>query len=261
MSLVLYQFELCPFCQKVRAGMELRGIDYAQVEVNPMNKREIKHVELDENGKKKVPIIEMEGNIYRESSDILRWLDDLDGTDVELKRTDDSLSTRIDEIEGWVDDHFMRVLPTVLYGSWGQAIKAARLTAQTSNFSKFDNLKVSIFGSIIMRIIANRTLKRIGGGLSAEVLFENCLEHIEGLLTQAYLVDDRPSLADAALHGAFTCVRDFPAFEQAMSRPSIREWYERVERYRAAGRANAIPATTRAKVANDRDVDSSRPIA
>ena len=254
MSLVLYQFELCPFCHKVRAGMDLRGIAYEQVEVNPMNKREIKHVALDQNGKKKVPIIEFGGEIYRESSDILRWLDRLEGSDVQLTRADPAASARIDEIETWIDEHFMRVLPTVLYGSWGQAMKAARLTAQSSNFSKMDNLKVSIFGSIVMRIIASRTLKKIGNGLSAPVLFNAGLDHIEGLLSNPFLIDDRPSLADAALHGAFLCVKDFPAFEDAMARPSIKEWFDRIEAYRAAGRQNAITAVFRDSVVAEKVV-------
>lgn len=253
MSLLLYQFELCPFCQKVRAGLNLRGIDYDRVEVNPMTKKEISHVPLDENGKKKVPVVELGEFTYRESSVILRWLDDLEGGPIRLNRDDPEAQARIDEIEEWIDEHFMRVLPTVLYGSWGRAIKAARLTAQSSNFSKFDNLKVSIFGSIIMRIIAQRTLKRMGQGQSAQALFEASLDHIEGLLKGPFLIDDKPSLADAALHGAFTCVRDFPAFDWAMQRESIGAWYARVDSYRAAGREKAIPAMLRDSVVAGRE--------
>ena len=37
----LYQFELCPFCHKVRAGLELKGIPFRKVEANPMTKKEL----------------------------------------------------------------------------------------------------------------------------------------------------------------------------------------------------------------------------
>ena len=75
-TLTLYQFELCPYCHKVKAGLELKGIPYRKVEVNPMNKRELKDLGPSPDGRKKVPVIEFKGDVVRESSDILRWLDD-----------------------------------------------------------------------------------------------------------------------------------------------------------------------------------------
>ncbi len=37
----LYQFALCPFSHKVKAAMEVKGIPYTEVEVNPMTKKEL----------------------------------------------------------------------------------------------------------------------------------------------------------------------------------------------------------------------------
>ena len=39
-QLKLYQFELCPYCHKVKAGLDLKRISYEKIEVNPMNKKE-----------------------------------------------------------------------------------------------------------------------------------------------------------------------------------------------------------------------------
>ena len=33
---------------------------------------------------------------------------------------------------------------------------------------------------------------------------------------------------DAGVHGALTCVREFPAFERVLERPVICAWYDRV---------------------------------
>ena len=52
---VLYQFSLCPFCSKVRAGLELKGIPYRMVEVNPRSKAELPA--LPENAPRKVPVL------------------------------------------------------------------------------------------------------------------------------------------------------------------------------------------------------------
>ena len=40
-SIQLYQFELCPFCHKVKAAMDAKGIPYSKIEVNPYTKKEL----------------------------------------------------------------------------------------------------------------------------------------------------------------------------------------------------------------------------
>ena len=67
-TLTLYQFELCPYCHKVKAGLELKGIPYRKVEVNPMSKHELAKVGPNPDGRKKVPVIEFKGDVVRESS-------------------------------------------------------------------------------------------------------------------------------------------------------------------------------------------------
>ncbi|XP_076949296.1 uncharacterized protein LOC143621894 [Bidens hawaiensis] len=50
-DVVLYQYQACPFCNKVKAFLEYYDIPYKIVEVNPMNKKEIKWSDY-----RKVPI-------------------------------------------------------------------------------------------------------------------------------------------------------------------------------------------------------------
>ena len=250
-SITLYQFELCPFCNKARAGLDLRGLGYTPIEVNPMNKREIAHVEAGEDGRKKVPIMQVGDVIVRDSAAILRWAESRRGNDVRLLRDAQDQQSRVEAIETWVDDYLMKVLPAVLYGTWSQAIRAARLTAKSGNFSAIDNLKVSVFGSLVMKMIAKRTLKKMGQGSSAEELYAAGLDHLESLIVDECLVGNEPSLADACVHGALTCVKAFPAFDQAMERPLIRRWYDHIETLRETGRA----------FAKDSDGDSTRDAA
>jgi glutathione S-transferase len=213
-----------------------------------MNKREIAHVDPDEDGRKKVPIIQVGDVIIRDSAAILRWAENRDGNDVRLLRASEVAQKQIETIETWVDDYLMKVLPAVLYGTWSQAIRAARLTAQSGNFSAFDNFKVSVFGSIVMKMIAKRTLSKMGKDASAEQLYSEGLDHLESLIVDECLVGDEPSLADACVHGALTCVKDFPAFNQAMERPKILRWYTHIEGLRATGRAFAHPKSGQSAV-------------
>ena len=232
-TLKLYQFELCPYCHKVKAGLDLKGIDYEKIEVNPMNKKELRHVDADENGKKKVPVIEYGETLMRDSADILRWLDSVESEGTTLVPTDAEALERANAIHKWVDEDLTQILPTVLYGTWSESVRAARLTAKTSNFSKFDNLRVSVFGSVIMKMIAKRILKRRGNGKTGQELLAIELDKLEAWLGDAeFLGGAAPNIADASTHGALTCVKEFPAFKFIEDRPVINAWYQRVAELR-----------------------------
>jgi microsomal prostaglandin-E synthase 2 len=232
MAMTLYQFELCPYCHKVKAGLELKGVPHRRIEVNPLSKSEIKHFPEATDGRKKVPILEFGDEFRRESSDILRWLDEIAPGDRSLVPSADS-AERAEAIDKWVDADLIQILPTVLYGTWGESIHAAKLTAKTSNFSRFDNLKVSMFGSVVMKMIAKRILKKRGGDQTGPELFESQLDQLEAYIgDDDFLCGDEPNYADAGVHGALTCVREFPAFERVRARPRIMAWYDRVDALR-----------------------------
>ncbi|KAI3960603.1 hypothetical protein MKX01_003777 [Papaver californicum] len=62
-EVVLYQYEACPFCNKVKAFLDYYDIPYKVVEVNPLSKKEIKWSEY-----KKVPILTVDGEHLVDSS-------------------------------------------------------------------------------------------------------------------------------------------------------------------------------------------------
>jgi microsomal prostaglandin-E synthase 2 len=41
-QILLYQYAICPFCNKTKALLEYAGVDYRAIEVNPLTKSEIK---------------------------------------------------------------------------------------------------------------------------------------------------------------------------------------------------------------------------
>jgi glutathione S-transferase len=66
----LYQFETCPFCEKVRRKLAELGIEYKKVEVDRANKPEIV---MNLGGT--VPVLDDNGTIMNESSDIIAYLE------------------------------------------------------------------------------------------------------------------------------------------------------------------------------------------
>jgi microsomal prostaglandin-E synthase 2 len=233
-DITLYQFQLCPFCHKVRAALELKGLSYRSVEVAPGNKKELP-AELPAEAPRKVPVMRVGEQLLWDSTEILRSIDRLaEGALLLSELEGGQHSDEALQFEDWVDDELMPALPTVIYDTWGNAMRAAQITARESNFGAWDAFKVRVGGSLIMKLIVKRILKRKGRSDGHSWLAE-CLSFAEAQLgDQDFVTGPRPTIADAALHGAFKCVEEFPVFEQIKARPSLYQWFERVQALRDA---------------------------
>lgn len=231
----LYQFELCPFCHKVRAGLELKGIPFRKVEVNPMTKKELPPLSGD--APRKVPVLQTGGDTVADSTAILAYLEDKLPGKVKFTPADPEARKLSDEIEEWVDSEFTFALPTVIYGTWGEAIKAAQVTARSSNFGFFQNVGVRAGGSLIMHQVAKRLLKKRGKTDAHQWVEDNVSQVEKWLGEKDFLTGAEPSLGDVAVHGAISCVRDFPVFAEIMRRPRVAAWFHRVQALRETNRA------------------------
>ena len=233
-AVTLYQFELCPYCHKVRAGLELKGVAYRKVEVNPMNKKELPS--LPASAPRKVPVLDVGGAVLWDSTVILSYLDEQFPGKVRFFPEDPAARARAVEIEAWVDDALTFALPTVIYGTWGEAVKAAQVTARTSNFGVLQNLMVRAGGSLVMHEVSKRILKK-RGQTDGRVWLSSELDKLEAWLgEQPFVCGDALSLGDVATHGALTCIHEFPAFAEMMKRPRLAAWYARVAALRAQHR-------------------------
>ncbi len=242
--ITLYQFELCPYCHKVKAGLDVKGIPYRKVEVNPMNKKELP--ELPEATPRKVPVIEVNGDRVQDSTDILTYLETTYPTRFPLLPEDPAAREKTEMVERWVDDDLSYVLPTVIYGKWGDAIRAAKVVARTSNFGFLQNMVVRGGGSLIMHQVSKRIVKKRGGSNPEQMLSAE-LDKFEQWLGDAdYVCGEQVTLGDVATHGCLTCIQEFPAFAAVMQRPRIAAWFERVQAVRDANRPAAPTAPEQA---------------
>jgi len=236
-EVTLYQFELCPYCQKVRAGLDLNGLLYRQVEVNPMNKKELPA--LPAGAPRKVPVLEIDGRLLWDSTEILAYLEAHFAGPVRFLPEAAEARTKTQEVESWVDDALTFALPTVISGTWGEAVKAAQVTARTSNFGFFQNAMVRAGGSLVMHEVSKRILKKRGHTDGRRWLAGELDQFEAWLGEQPFVCGDALSLGDVATHGALTCIKEFPAFDEMMLRPRLAAWYRRVAAVRAEHRATA----------------------
>jgi microsomal prostaglandin-E synthase 2 len=244
-TVTLYQFSLCPFCNKVRSGLELKGIPYTTVEVNPRSKAELPP--LPSEAPRKVPVLDVNGELLWDSTTILQQLDRMFPETPRFRPVDAELRQRADDIEAWVDAELIRALPTVLYGTLGEASRAAAVVAKNSKYTRVQGLGVMIGGSVVMHFVAKRLLKQSGRRDGHAWVAEN-LDQIERWLgEQSYLCGDELTIADVAVHGAFACVEGFPIHASILNRPRLRAWLGRMEEQRRLAQRTAARSESQAR--------------
>jgi microsomal prostaglandin-E synthase 2 len=153
-EIVLYQYEVCPFCCKVKAVLDYYKLPYRVVEVDPLRKKEIRWSKY-----RKVPILTIDGEQINDSSVII---DRLYNEVQELKKKEAAQSGKksswfslsssssssssssgsqspAEEEEAkwrrWVDEHFVRVVTVNIYRNARESMQTFDYITEHGNFS------------------------------------------------------------------------------------------------------------------------------
>lgn len=250
-KVTLYQYDVCPFCNKVKAMLDFHGVPYDVVEVNPLTKSEIKFSKEWT----KVPIVKVDGDQLNNSSDIMRELERRIPSARAMKASDkraswgsDPSSTPAEKESrwlAWVDDRFVHVVTPNIYRTWGEAFKSFDYITERGNFNWFERQSVRLSGAVSMYVIAHNVLKkRHGIEDEREELYKDlrawCSEAVGP--NQPFCGGSKPNLADLAVFGVMRAVKTFETFEDAVREvPEAGEWYKRMAKeVGAASRTDGV---------------------
>ncbi|XP_058219186.1 uncharacterized protein LOC131329828 [Rhododendron vialii] len=215
-EVVLYQYEACPFCNKVKAFLDYYDIPYKVVEVNPINKKEIKWSDY-----KKVPILVVDGEQMVDSSEIIDklFLRVHPGTPVDLGL----------EWRRWVDNHLVHVLSPNIYRSPSEALESFDYIATQGNFSFTERIMAKYAGAAAMYFVSKKLKKRYNITDERAALYEAAEKWVDALNGQKFLGGSKPNLADLAVFGVLKPIRYLKSGRDMVEHTRIGEWYSRME--------------------------------
>ena len=224
-EVTLYQYDVCPFCNKVKAFLDLHDVQYRVVEVNPLTKAEAKAV----TDYRMVPFAFVEGEELHESTPIIREIarrlpagaDPSDGSTQEAQWT------------SWVDDKLVHILPPNIYRTPAEALQAFEYISDCSNFSPAQRVLAKYSGALIMYALTHLKLKKkygIEDGREREALYAALSEWTAALAQKGspYLGGDRPNLADISVFGVLRSLEGYPTFDDMLANTDIQAWYNRM---------------------------------
>ena len=99
-SIKLYGYATSPYVRKTGCFLYYKGIDFTHVPVNPLEPEKT----IGHTGDTQVPVLEVDGEWRRESSDHAYWLDELFP---EKPLYPAEHKAKIDEIDRWISDTFL----------------------------------------------------------------------------------------------------------------------------------------------------------
>jgi len=215
---VLYQYQACPFCNKVRAFLDYHDIPYKVVEVNPLSKKEIKWSDY-----KKVPILTVDGEQLVDSSDIINILQHRIRPDDELTNEEEAKWRR------WVDEHLVHMLSPNIYRTTSEALESFDYIAQHGNFSFTERFAVKYAGAAAMYMVSKKLKKKYNITDERASLYDAANTWVEALNGRDFLGGSKPNLADLAVFGVLRPIRYLRAGKDMVENTQIGEWYQRME--------------------------------
>ncbi|XP_060199855.1 uncharacterized protein LOC132628137 [Lycium barbarum] len=218
-ELVLYQYEACPFCNKVKAFLDYYDLPYKIIEVNPISKKELKWSDY-----KKVPVLMVDGEQMVNSSDIIDKL-------FEKVRSTDSTSDADEESKWrkWVDDHLVHMLSPNIYRNTSEALESFDYITSHGNFSFTERITAKYAGAVAMYFVSKKLKKKYNITDERAALYEAAETWVDALKGRDFLGGSNPNLADLAVYGVLRPIRYLKSGKDMVENTRIGDWYSRME--------------------------------
>lgn len=224
--IVLHQFEVSPFCDKVRRILHVKGVPYEVREVPPSSAltavRKVNRIG-------KLPVIEDAGRVVADSTDIAYHLE-ARFPDPPLLPEEPRQRALVHVLEDWADESLYFYEMTLRFGL------AHNRRRWLPELTRHDPAWFRRLAPLLGPLIFGRQTRAQGVGrkplamLVADV--DRHVAALDGLVGDGeWLVGGALSLADVAVFAQLACIRGSDEGEAALAaRPRVAAWMARVDR-------------------------------
>ncbi len=220
----LYQYAVCPFCNKVAAMLAYKKVSYDAVEVNPLNHKEIEFSK----DYRKVPIyIDSKGVQVNDSNQIMRHIDsEFPGPKV---FSANGVGAHDEKWLNW-SEKLVQGLPTVIYATFPDSWEAFNYITKAGNFSWFQRVSIRFSGALAMTLVSKRIRKREKIDDPAVFLRGMVQEWSAGLQGKKFMGGEQPSAADIAVFGICRSVAGLKKAGNLFQENAVfTQWLERMK--------------------------------
>lgn len=217
-KLVLYQYKICPFCNRVKAYLDYLNVDYSTIEVDPLRKSEISFSSY-----KKVPILINNEKQYNDSDDIINLISSKYPKNKEFYAN----------FEYW-NEYSSKKLAIYLYPNitrnFQESLECFSYTSEIEAWSKPKQALIQYVGALFM-LVANGKIKKKYSIVDERKELNDVLLEFTNQLNEKnkYLQGDTITLPDILVYGVLRSIDHTTTFREIMSNQKLRVWYGNVK--------------------------------
>ncbi|MEE4299014.1 MAG: glutathione S-transferase family protein [Pseudomonadales bacterium] len=224
--ITLYQFDISPFCDKVRRALWLKRLDFRIVEVPPSEAARGRWKEISPTGK--FPVLEHDGRRLFDSTDIVHYLDECFPAP-RLVPSDPAQRARVHVLEDWADEALYFYEMTMRL-TWPE--NAARWVPILLASEK--PLVRRLFSPLLPRAIRRVTDAQGIGRKARDDIERELGRHLDAIVAWLgdgdWLEGETLTLADIAVFVQLYCIQGAITGDEAVAaRPALVAWMDRVD--------------------------------
>lgn len=223
-NITLYQYKICPFCNRVKAFLDYNKLNYNSIEVNPTTKKEIKF-----SGSSKVPVATVNDKTLVGSMYIIENIRDTllqNRIEVQALWTDDT-----EKWAKWSEFKLAVLLYPNITRTFGESWKAFEYCKDVTTWSFKDRLINRYIGPIAMYFANSKIKKKYSIVNERSELDALLKEWTDALGSNTFLHGDKITLPDLLIYGVLRGLEGLPTFTYVMNQhPTLEKWYNSVKK-------------------------------
>ncbi|RLN27121.1 hypothetical protein BBJ28_00019168 [Nothophytophthora sp. Chile5] len=224
-TVVLYQYEPCPYCCKVKAVLDYLNIPYEVVEVNPLTKKETQAF----TSYRKVPVCRIDDEVVVDSSAIISRLRELVVAPTTASNEDEAALAEEEQWRQWVDQKLIILTPPNIYRSVPEALQAFDYCLTEGKFTPMERRLSKYAGAVVMYLIAKRSKKKYGIEDERQSLYSALDSWVAAVGDdRAFLGGAEPNMADLSVFGVLRAMHGLDTYEDMMRETAIEPWFSRM---------------------------------
>lgn len=215
----IYTYATCPFSLKVKSLLRSRGIDFSNVEVDPMKKTELKWSDWT-----KVPVfVDTDGTHVNNSNEILHYIDEKHGGEFPRKGED----PKQDQWMDFSNDILGKSIVAVIYKNYRTSLHALDYVTKVDKFSLKDRFVSKWLGAVVMRIIGRSRAKMFDE--SPRTNLQTQLNSMSSGIQGKFFGGEGTNGADFANYGILRSMQGLNGFDIVENHDIIWPWYSRMQ--------------------------------
>ncbi len=208
----LYSQELNPFSEKVICALAIKQVPVQRIEVSDVD--EIKRLSPE---KQLLPVLEVDGRRVSESSDILRWIEEL-WPEPSLFADDPKTRVRQEHLAEWSDSSF-----AYYWNRWRLAREHQERERARASKGLLSRIHQHVEGKLGLESFDANSISYDERGIMRDIASR--MDDLVGFLgSRDFFYSNQPSVADLAVFGMLLVMREGPmpgSAEMLAGRPSL----------------------------------------